>query len=98
MLSRRKIRDSYLASLKMFLSTSGGITLPYFLLGLPSKTVQGQPEIAFRCTYVSTLDVKETKGYLNYIDSLGGESQYWFVCMGRVAEPETLSKTGSPDA
>ena len=49
------------------------------------------------CTCVWTLDVKETKGYLNYIDSLGGQSQAWFECMGRVAKPKTLSKTESPD-
>ena len=73
-------------------------TLPHFLLGLPSKPIQGQPKIALQCTCVWTLDVKETKGYLNYIDSLGGQSQAWFVRMGRVAEPETLSKTESPDA
>ena len=41
--------------------------------------------------YDRTPDVKETKGYLNYIDSLGGQLQAWFIRMGRVANPETLS-------
>ena len=69
--------------------------LPHLLSGLPSKPIHGQPEIAFRCTCVWTLYFKETKGYLNYIESLGGQSQAWFVHMGRVAKPETLSTPGT---
>ena len=38
---------------------------------------------------------QETKGYLGSINSLGGQSQAELVHMGRVAEPETLSKTES---
>ena len=41
---------------------------------------------------------QETKGYLGNINSLGGQSQVELVRMGRVAEPETLSRTESPDA
>ena len=99
MLSQRKLRDSFLSSLKRFLSTSGGITHCPPTLST-RVTFQARPRstrIALRCTCVWTLDVKETKGYLKYIDSLGGQSQSLFVRMGRVAKTETLSKTKSPD-
>ena len=41
---------------------------------------------------------QETKGYLGYTNSLGGQSQDKLVRMGKVAEPETLSREESPDA
>ena len=41
---------------------------------------------------------QETKGYLDNTNSLGGQSLAELVCMGRVAEPETLSRIEYPDA
>ena len=38
---------------------------------------------------------KETKGYRSYIDTLGGHPQAWFVHMGKVENPETLSTPGT---
>ena len=100
MISRRNMIDGYLeipVDVIRHKLRNHPITLPHLLPGLPSKPVQGQLEIAFQCTCVWTLDVKETKGYRNYTDSLGGQSQACFIRMGRVAKPEILSKTESPD-
>ena len=99
-LSQRKLKNSYLASLKRFLGTGGGITHHPPTLWT-RVTFQARPRwtrnslsvylcINPRCQY--------TRGYLNYINSLGGQSQAWFVRMGRVAKPETLSRIESPDA
>ena len=93
MLSDRKMRDSFLASLKTFLGTSEGITHHPPTLST-RVTFQARP----RWTRNSiNPKCQETRGYLNYTNSLGGQLQAWFIRMGRVADPETLSRIESLD-
>ena len=77
MLSRRKLKDSCLESLEIFLGIRRGITHrpPTLSTRVTYQAIQCKPEIAFQFTYVETLDVQETRGYLNYTNSLGGQSQ-----------------------
>ena len=84
----------------MFLSTSRGIT--HFP---PTLSTEVTFQVCPRSTR-NNLSVylcmnprcQETKGYLGNTNSLGGQSQARLVRMGRVAEPETLSRIESPDA
>ena len=95
MLSGRKLRDSYLESLKMFLGTSEGITHhpPTLSTGVTFQVCPRSTRNNLPVYLCMNPRCQETKGYLNYIDSLGGQSLAELVRMGRVAEPETLSRT-----
>ena len=92
--------NDYLASLKWFLGTSGGIThrpptvsTRVIFQARPRWTRNSLP------VYLGMNPIcQETKGYLSYTNSLGGQSQAWLVRMGRVAEPKTLSRIEYPDA
>ena len=83
----------------MFLGTSGGIT---------HRPPTPSTEVTFQARTRSTKNnlsvylcmnprCPKTKGYLDNTYYLGGQSSAELVRMGRVAEPETLSRTESPD-
>ena len=77
MLSRRKLKNSYLASLKRFLGTSGGITHCPPTLST-RVTFQAHPRWTRNSLSVYLCmnpRCQETRGYLNYTNSLGGQSQ-----------------------
>ena len=74
MLSRRKLKDSCLASLKRFLGTSGGITHRPPTLST-RVTFQARPRWTKNSLPVYLCinpRCQETRGYLNYSNSLGG--------------------------
>ena len=77
MLSQRKLKDSFLASLKRFLGTSGGITHYPPTLSI-RVTFQAHPRwtrnslLVYLCMNPKC---QETRGYLNYTNSMGGQSQ-----------------------
>ena len=97
MLSRINLKNSYLVSLKRSLGTSRGITHCPPTLST-RVTFQAHPRwtrnslLVYLCMNPRC---QETRGYLNYTNSLGGQSQAWLIHMGRVAKPETLSRIES---